>query len=75
MIKFWSTVLHYELRDAAQYHDTNQRYWSLADPTNNEPRIIIQRVPEPVISETRFHSGEYNEFVTAEMKTRTKTRM
>ena len=55
MIKFWTTVLNYELRDAARYHDANQRYWSIADPTNNGPRIIIQSVPEPVTSKTRFH--------------------
>ena len=55
MIKFWTTVLNYELRDADRYHDANQRYWSIADPTNNGPRIIIQRVPEPVTSKTRFH--------------------
>ena len=55
MIKFWSTVLNYELRDAARYHDANQRYWSIADPNNNGPRIIIQRVPEPVTAKTRFH--------------------
>lgn len=35
MIKFWSTVLRYKLRDAARYHDTNQRYWIIADPNNN----------------------------------------
>ncbi len=55
MIKFWSTVLNYELLDAARYHDANQRYWSIADPNNNGPRIIIQRVPEPVTSKTRIH--------------------
>ncbi|MFM8777463.1 MAG: VOC family protein, partial [Actinomycetota bacterium] len=55
MIKFWSTVLNYELRDPDRYHDANQRYWSIADPNNNGPRIVIQRVPEPVTAKTRIH--------------------
>ena len=55
MITFWSTLLNYELLDVTRYHDANQRYWSIADPNNNGPRIIIQRVPEPVSSKTRFH--------------------
>ena len=68
MIKFWSTVLNYELRDAARYHDANQRYWSIADPTNNGPRIIIQRVPEPVTAKTRIHIDVYVDDIEAEAK-------
>ncbi|MFM9171581.1 MAG: VOC family protein, partial [Acidimicrobiaceae bacterium] len=55
MIKFWSAVLNYELSDPARYHDAIQRYWSIADPNNNGPRIVIQRVPEPVTAKTRIH--------------------
>ena len=66
MIKFWSTVLNYELRDEARYHDPNRRYWSIADPNNNGPRIIIQRVPEPVTAKTRFHIDIYSDDLDAD---------
>ena len=68
MIKFWSTVLNYELRDAARYHDANQRYWSIADPNNNGPRIVIQRVPEPVTAKTRIHIDVHVDDIEAEAK-------
>ncbi|MFM9002087.1 MAG: VOC family protein [Acidimicrobiaceae bacterium] len=68
MIKFWSTVLKYELRDPARYHDAIQRYWSIADPNNNGPRIVIQRVPEPVTAKTRIHIDVHVDDIEAEAK-------
>ena len=68
MIKFWSTVLNYELRDAARYHDPNQRYWSIADPNNIGPRIVIQHVPEPVTAKTRIHIDVHVDDIEAEAK-------
>ncbi|MFM8903190.1 MAG: VOC family protein [Actinomycetota bacterium] len=68
MIKFWSAVLNYELRDPARYHDANQRYWSIADPNNNGPRIVIQRVPEPVTAKTRIHIDVHVDDIEAEAK-------
>jgi catechol 2,3-dioxygenase-like lactoylglutathione lyase family enzyme len=55
MIDFWSSILRYKLVDAVRYHDLKQIYWSLVDPNNIGPRLIIQRVPEPVTSKTRIH--------------------
>ena len=54
MIDFWSSILRYKLVDADQYHDPKQIYWSLVDPNNNGPRLIIQRVPEPVTAKLDF---------------------
>ena len=68
MIKFWMTVLNYELRDAARYHDANQRYWSIADPNNIGPRIVIQHVPEPVTAKTRIHIDVHVDDIEAEAK-------
>ncbi|MFM8947931.1 MAG: VOC family protein [Acidimicrobiaceae bacterium] len=68
MIKFWSTVLNYELRDPDRYHDANQRYWSIADPNNNGPRIVIQRVPEPVTAKTRIHIDVHVDDIEAKAK-------
>ncbi|MFM8779680.1 MAG: VOC family protein [Acidimicrobiaceae bacterium] len=68
MIKFWSAVLNYELRDPARYHDAIQRYWSIADPNNNGPRIVIQRVPEPVTAKTRIHIDVHVDDIEAEAK-------
>ena len=68
MIKFWATVLKYELHDPARYHDPNQRYWSIADPNNIGPRIVIQRVPEPVTAKTRIHIDVHVDDIEAEAK-------
>ncbi|MFM8504040.1 MAG: VOC family protein, partial [Acidimicrobiaceae bacterium] len=45
-----------------------QRYWSIADPNNNGPRIVIQRVPEPVTAKTRIHIDVHVDDIEAEAK-------
>lgn len=56
MIGFWSQVLGYVVEDEGRFDtDVDRVYWSLADPTGRGPRLVIQRVPEPVTAKTRVH--------------------
>jgi len=55
MIAFWSQVLGYELEDEGRFDGPDRIYWSLADPAGRGPRLVIQRVPEPVTAKTRVH--------------------
>jgi predicted enzyme related to lactoylglutathione lyase len=56
MIAFWSQVLGYELEDEARFSADGERvYWSLIDPAERGPRLVIQRVPEPVSAKPRLH--------------------
>lgn len=55
MIDFWSRVLRYELEEQGRYDDPDRIYWLLADPSGRGPRLVIQRVPEPVTAKTRVH--------------------
>ncbi len=68
MIDFWSSILRYKLVDAVRYHDPKQIYWSLVDPNNIGPRLIIQRVPEPVTSKTRIHFDVCSDDIEADAK-------
>lgn len=55
MIGFWSQVLGYELEDEGRFDAPERVYWSLVDPAGRGPRLVIQRVPEPVAAKTRVH--------------------
>lgn len=56
MIAFWSTVLGYVVEDEDRFATDDARtYWSLVDPADRGPRLVIQRVPEPVTAKTRVH--------------------
>jgi len=68
MINFWSEVLRYELDSVARYTDPAQVYWRIVDPAKKGPRIIIQRVPEPVTAKTRIHFDVHVDDIEAEAK-------
>ena len=68
MIDFWTRILRDKLVDAVQYHDPQQIYWSLVDPNNVGPRLIIQRVPEPVTSNTCIHFDVYSADIETDAK-------
>jgi predicted enzyme related to lactoylglutathione lyase len=56
MIDFWSQVLGYAVEDEDRFAaDDDRIYWSLVDPADRAPRLVIQRVPEPVTAKTRVH--------------------
>jgi len=55
MITFWSQLLEYTLEDDVRFTESDRVYWSLVDPTGRGPRLVIQRVPEPVTSKPRLH--------------------
>ena len=56
MIAFWSQVLGYVVEDEGRFDtDADRVYWSLVDPAGRGPRLVIQRVPEPVTAKTRVH--------------------
>jgi predicted enzyme related to lactoylglutathione lyase len=55
MIAFWTALLRYELQDEPRFEGVEQTYWSIIDPSGHGPRIVIQRVPEPVTCKTRLH--------------------
>lgn len=55
MITFWSQLLEYTLEDDVRFAESDRIYWSLVDPTGRGPRLVIQRVPEPVTSKPRLH--------------------
>ena len=56
MIAFWSQVLGYVVEDEGRFDTEADRvYWSLVDPSGRGPRLVIQRVPEPVTAKTRVH--------------------
>ncbi len=56
MIAFWSAVLGYDVEDEERFiADEDRAYWSLVDPTGRGPRLVIQRVPEPVTAKPRLH--------------------
>ena len=56
MIGFWSQVLGYVVEDEGRFDTDGDRvYWALADPAGRGPRLVIQRVPEPVTAKTRVH--------------------
>jgi predicted enzyme related to lactoylglutathione lyase len=56
MIAFWSQVLGYVVEDEERFvADADRVYWSLVDPADRGPRLVIQRVPEPVTAKTRVH--------------------
>lgn len=56
MVAFWSKVLGYVVEDVGRFDiDDDRVYWSLVDPAGRGPRLVIQRVPEPVTAKTRVH--------------------
>ena len=55
MIAFWSQVLGYVVEDEGRFDAPDRAYWSLVDPAGRAPRLVIQRVPEPVTAKTRVH--------------------
>ena len=56
MIAFWSAVLGYVVEDEQRFTVEETRiYWSLVDPAGRDPRLVIQRVPEPVTAKARVH--------------------
>jgi predicted enzyme related to lactoylglutathione lyase len=55
MIAFWSAVLGYEIEDDGRFDAPERVYWSLVDPSGRGPRLVIQRVPEPVTAKPRLH--------------------
>lgn len=55
MISFWQQVLGYEVEDEGRFDAPDRTYWSLVDPDERGPRLVIQRVPEPVTAKTRVH--------------------
>lgn len=55
MIDFWSRVLGYVVEDEGRFDAPDRTYWSLVDPADRGPRLVIQRVPEPATSKTRVH--------------------
>ena len=55
MIAFWSQVLGYAVEDEDRFDAPDRVYWSLVDPADCGPRLVIQRVPEPVTTKTRVH--------------------
>lgn len=55
MIAFWSAVLGYDVEDEGRFDAPDRVYWSLVDPTGRGPRLVIQRVPEPVTAKPRLH--------------------
>lgn len=55
MIAFWSQVLGYAVEDEDRFDAPDRVYWSLVDPADCGPRLVIQRVPEPVTAKTRVH--------------------
>lgn len=60
MSDFWCAALRYELvGDAGQYR-------ALVAPGNDEPRIIMQRVPEKRIEKNRLHIDIHVDDIEAE---------
>ncbi|MFZ9986800.1 MAG: VOC family protein [Candidatus Nanopelagicales bacterium] len=55
MIAFWSAVLGYAVEDEGRFDAPDRTYWSLVDPTDRGPRLVIQVVPEPVTAKPRLH--------------------
>jgi len=55
MIAFWSAVLGYTAEDVPRFDQPDRIYWSLVDPQGRGPRLVIQRVPEPVSCKPRLH--------------------
>lgn len=55
MIGFWSQVLRYDVLEHGRYDEPERIYWMIADPAGRGPRLVIQRVPEPVTCKTRVH--------------------
>ena len=55
MIAFWSAVLGYEVEEEGRFDAPEQVYWSLIDPSGRGPRLVIQKVPEPVTAKPRLH--------------------
>ena len=55
MIGFWSQVLRYDVLDHGRYDEPDRIYWMIVDPEGRGPRLVIQRVPEPVTCKTRVH--------------------
>ncbi|MGI9195868.1 MAG: VOC family protein [Candidatus Nanopelagicales bacterium] len=55
MIAFWSTVLGYVVEDEGRFDAPDRAYWSLVDPADHGPRLVIQRVPEPATAKARLH--------------------
>ena len=56
MIAFWSQILGYVVEDEGRFDtDIDRVYWSLVDPAGRGPRLVIQRVPEPVTAKARVH--------------------
>lgn len=65
MIAFWSAVLDYEAESDPRFDEVERVYWSLVDPTGRGPRIVIQRVPEPVTAKPRLHLDVYSPDIEA----------
>jgi predicted enzyme related to lactoylglutathione lyase len=55
MIAFWSALLGYDVEDEGRFDGPDRVYWSLVDPAGRGPRLVIQRVPEPVTAKPRLH--------------------
>ncbi|MEK9737290.1 MAG: VOC family protein, partial [Candidatus Nanopelagicales bacterium] len=55
MITFWSATLGYDVPEEDRFDTPDRVYWSLVDPSGLGPRLVIQRVPEPVTAKNRLH--------------------
>lgn len=55
MIDFWSAILGYAVEEEGRFDAPDRVYWSLVDPTGRGPRLVIQRVSEPVAAKPRLH--------------------
>ena len=67
MVAFWSKVLGYIVEDEGRFDtDADRVYWSLVDPAGRGPRLVIQRVPEPMTAKTRVHIDVHVPDIAAE---------
>lgn len=66
MLAFWGGLLRYSVEDEARFDEPDRIYWSLVDPTGRGPRLVIQRVPEPVTAKSRLHFDVHSHDLLAE---------
>ncbi len=55
MIAFWGGMLGYDLENEDRFAEPDRVYWSLVDPGESGPRLVIQKVPESVSAKSRLH--------------------
>lgn len=67
MTSFWADVLRYQIEDEPRFDEPDRIYWSLVDPTGRGPRLVIQRVPEPVTAKSRLHLDVHSYDLLAEV--------